>query len=241
MLPRLLRRRQAPFRSCSMNLLQDYSRRQGRVSTASRLAMEWGRSNNVLIDDTRRLLYQVVTQGPLACLEIGFGNGDNLFKQSSVVDGYHLGVDLYLAGIGVAIKKIRAISQSNLLIACCEASRVMACLPPRSTNRVNIHFPDPWPKNRHRKRRLVNVHTIRRFLHLCRPPALIHFASDDMDYFDQSYKIAENVVAESCCTSLSHSLPSGFVPRYSSKFSRLAVAQGRDIKDWYIMVNDDYE
>lgn len=90
-------------------------------------------------------------------LEIGFGNGDALVEraaQSPVTD--FLGVEVHAPGIGHCLLAIEARALTNVRVIAHDAVEVLAHqLAPSSLDEVVLLFPDPWPKKRHHKRRLV--------------------------------------------------------------------------------------
>ena len=96
-------------------------------------------------------------QAPLM-LEIGFGTGSALLAFAEAhphVDC--IGMEVYQPGIGNALQEIRNRSLKNLRLMECDArGAVNMVFEPRSLSSIHIYFPDPWPKKRHHKRRLVN-------------------------------------------------------------------------------------
>jgi tRNA (guanine-N7-)-methyltransferase len=75
---------------------------------------------------------------------------------------------------------------SNVRIHDGDARELMARLPDASLERVFILFPDPWPKARHNKRRIVQAETVAEFARLLKPGGKLRFASDWADYVDWS-------------------------------------------------------
>jgi tRNA (guanine-N7-)-methyltransferase len=92
-------------------------------------------------------------------LEIGFGNGENL----AALAGAHperdfLGVEVHLPGIGRLLRTLEERRLGNVRVLCQDAVEVLdARISPGSLQEILILFPDPWPKKRHHKRRLVQA------------------------------------------------------------------------------------
>ena len=95
--------------------------------------------------------------GPLA-IEIGFGNGAALAQLALAHPGWNcVGVDVYRPGFGALMLMCQREGVDNVRIVEAEALSLIKRLAPGSVRLVNVFFPDPWPKARHHKRRLVNA------------------------------------------------------------------------------------
>lgn len=90
-------------------------------------------------------------------LEIGFGMGEALLSMALAhPERDYLGVDVYLPGIGRVLLKIAEYALTNVRLGCADAVHVLQhCLPEDSLDNIYLFFPDPWPKKRHHKRRLI--------------------------------------------------------------------------------------
>lgn len=91
-------------------------------------------------------------------LEIGFGNGDSLVGMAAGdPETDYLGVEVHEPGVGHCLLQIEAAGISNVRLIMHDALEVLEHqLAPASLARMNLYFPDPWPKKRHHKRRIVN-------------------------------------------------------------------------------------
>jgi tRNA (guanine-N7-)-methyltransferase len=88
--------------------------------------------------------------------EIGFGGGEHLIGQATRnPDTLYLGVEPFLEGVAKALTAIDAKALKNVRLLASDARPVLAALKPNSLNKLVILFPDPWHKNRHNKRRLI--------------------------------------------------------------------------------------
>ena len=95
-------------------------------------------------------------QAPLA-IEIGFGNGSALVELAKLRPAWNcLGVDVYRPGIGALMLACEREELAHVRIADCDALGLLQKLQDASVRQINVFFPDPWPKKKHHKRRLVN-------------------------------------------------------------------------------------
>jgi tRNA (guanine-N7-)-methyltransferase len=164
-----------------------YGRRRGRpLRTAQRARQE------TLLP---QLSFHLPTIGPLdptslfaaqSCevwLEIGFGGGEHLAEQAERHPeiGF-IGCDVFENGIVKLLGEIARRGLANIRIYPDDARPLLAALTPRSIGRVFILFPDPWPKARHHKRRLIAPATLDRLAEIMTDRAELRLATDDADY-----------------------------------------------------------
>jgi tRNA (guanine-N7-)-methyltransferase len=90
-------------------------------------------------------------------LEIGFGNGEALVAAAAAhPENNYLGIEVHRPGVGSLLRRIEAGTLSNVRVLLGDASEILAQrIPDASLAAVHLFFPDPWPKKRHHKRRLV--------------------------------------------------------------------------------------
>jgi len=124
-------------------------------------------------------------------LEIGFGMGESLFLDvKNHPDHFYIGVEVHKPGIGCLIAKCQKENISNIKIFDHDAREVLQThIKDHSLDKIQIYFPDPWPKKRHHKRRLIQ----KDFLLLChqklKQNGIIHIATDWQDYSDEIKKV----------------------------------------------------
>ena len=116
-------------------------------------------------------------------LEIGFGAGEHLAEQAQ----HHpevgfIGCEVFENGVARLVGEIATRGLANIRIFADDARLLLDRLPPASIGRVFILFPDPWPKERHHKRRLVARPTLDRLAAVMQPGAELRLATDDPDY-----------------------------------------------------------
>lgn len=116
-------------------------------------------------------------------LEIGFGGGEHLVAQAvAAPDHGFIGVEPFLNGVGSCLRHIEAAGVSNVRLHMGDARDVIAALPDASLDRVDILFPDPWPKARHHKRRLVQPDFVAALARVVKPSGQVRFATDWANY-----------------------------------------------------------
>jgi tRNA (guanine-N7-)-methyltransferase len=118
-------------------------------------------------------------------LEGGFGAGEHLTGQAAGhADALFLGAEPFVNGLGACLAHIDAAGLTNVRLHAGDVRTLMALLPDASIDRFYILFPDPWPKSRHRKRRLIQPDFIAEAARLLKPGAPLRFATDWADYGD---------------------------------------------------------
>jgi tRNA (guanine-N7-)-methyltransferase len=116
-------------------------------------------------------------------LEIGFGAGEHLAAQAASHPGIgFIGCEVFENGVARLVAEIARLGLGNVRIFPDDARALLDALAPGSLDRVFILFPDPWPKTRHHKRRLVSTATLDRLAVLMRKGAELRLATDDRDY-----------------------------------------------------------
>lgn len=116
-------------------------------------------------------------------LEIGFGAGEHLAAQAAAHDSWgFIGCEVYVNGVTSMLTQIEERGLKNVILHDGDARELLDWLPDASMQRIFVLFPDPWPKKRHRKRRLINPRTMDIFARVMRPGAELHIASDIGDY-----------------------------------------------------------
>jgi len=116
-------------------------------------------------------------------LEIGFGGGEHLIAEAvrNPQTGF-IGCEPFVNGMAKALAAIEAQSLRNVRLNLGDAVPVLSWLPPASLAGIDLLYPDPWPKRRHWKRRLVQDETIAAMARVLRAGGLFRFASDSADY-----------------------------------------------------------
>jgi tRNA (guanine-N7-)-methyltransferase len=122
-----------------------------------------------------------------AWLEIGFGGGEHLAGQAAAhADAGIIGAEPFLEGVAKLLSEVEAKSLSNVRIRKGDARDLVAQIAAASIDRAFILFPDPWPKTRHHKRRLVQPDFVAELARVMKPGARLRFATDWADYADRA-------------------------------------------------------
>ena len=101
-----------------------------------------------------------------------------------------LGVDIRYKRVVKSARRARRENLENVRVALCDAGVFLDALPPRSLAGVNVFFPDPWPRPKHRKHRFVNLEFLERVAARCRPGGVFWFKTDQEDYFKEVMALA---------------------------------------------------
>ncbi len=129
-------------------------------------------------------LTKPLVQGEL-WLEIGFGGAEHLLWQANAHQDIHLiGAEPFLNGVAKAVRGVHEADLKNLSLHHGDVRSLLDTLPDNSLSKVFILFPDPWPKTRHHKRRLLRSEFIEELHRVLTPGGELRFASDIMHYVD---------------------------------------------------------
>ena len=120
-----------------------------------------------------------------AWLEIGFGGGEHMAAQAARrPEVLIIGAEPFLNGVASALRHVDEQGLENVRIHDGDVRDLIARLPDASLARVYILFPDPWPKARHHKRRLIQADLLVDLARVLQPGGRLRFASDWADYVD---------------------------------------------------------
>jgi len=211
--------------------VRSFVRREGRMTRGQQRALsEWlpvyGIPDGEDYIDLRALFGRDVP----VIIEIGTGNGDVLVRlaaQQPECD--FLGVEVFRPGVGQLLRQVRDLGLTNVRVALDDAVHVLERrIPPASLTKILIFFPDPWPKKRHHKRRLLQpafAHTAALALI---PGGQLHVATDWEDYAEHIRDVLEH-------EPLLSNTADGYAPRpgYRSptKYESRGEKLGHDTRD----------
>ena len=161
--------------------IRSYVLRGGRITSAQRRALEellprWGPQYSPAWLD----LDAVYGRRAPRVLEIGFGNGTTLVElAASRPEADFLGVEVHPPGVGHLLLGIEARGLANVRVIVHDAVEVLQHqIPPASLDEVLLYFPDPWPKKRHHKRRIVQPAFAALLADRLKPGAVLRLATD---------------------------------------------------------------
>lgn len=127
-------------------------------------------------------------------LEIGFGGAEHLIWQAKHnPDVLFLGAEPFINGVAKALMGIEDNGLDNVRLLCGDGRDILENLPDNSLDRFYLLFPDPWPKTRHNKRRIVTEGFIEHIHRTLKPNGVFRFGSDINDYVDWTFtRIRQN-------------------------------------------------
>ncbi len=168
--------------------IRSYVLRQGRVSNAQR------RAHDTLLPrfgipyaDAPLNLDTVFTRNVPRILEIGCGMGETTVAIAAAHPQQdYIGIEVHTPGVGSLLKQIDELNLSNVRVIQHDAVAVMEnMIAPASLDGLHIYFPDPWPKKRQQKRRLIQPAFIALAASRLKPSAYLHAATDWQEYAEQ--------------------------------------------------------
>jgi tRNA (guanine-N7-)-methyltransferase len=116
-------------------------------------------------------------------LEIGFGGGEHLAAQAAANPEVGcIGVEPFINGVAKLLATVEARQLGNVRVLVDDARLLLKALPDATIARAFVLFPDPWPKLRHHKRRIVNPETVADLARVIRPGGELRLATDDPGY-----------------------------------------------------------
>ena len=166
-------------------------------------------------------------------LEIGSGTGESTALQAAAApETDHLAVEVFEPGLARLLMRIDEAGLTNLRLLRGDAVDLLRERVPADTlSGIRIYFPDPWPKRRHHKRRLVQPEFVALAASRLAPGGTVHLATDWADYAVQMRSVC---AGEPLLENLSPAAD-GWTPRPEwrplTKFERRARAEGREVRD----------
>jgi len=211
--------------------IRSFVRRQGKITAGQRLARERLAQKWTLAFDGQRLDPAQMFGNPNGLiLEIGFGMGEttaHIAQRNPELN--FLGVEVYPAGVGALLARIESSGLTNIRIVEHDAVEVLRdAIVPDLLQGVHIYFPDPWPKKRHHKRRLIQSAFVQLLASRIMPGGYLHCATDWPEYADQM------LLELTQCGLLKNQHP-GFAPRPDwrplTKFEARGLRLGHPVAD----------
>jgi len=169
--------------------IRSYVLRQGRQTKAQTLAFEqfWPRFG---LDFNERGVehWQNMFQPSAPCvLEIGFGMGDSLLAMAQAQpDNNFIGIEVHKPGVGRVLAQAAQLNLTNLKVIHWDAVECLKkMIPNQSLDKILVLFPDPWPKTKHHKRRLVQPDFVNLLAQKLKVNGICHMATDWQEYAEQ--------------------------------------------------------
>lgn len=209
--------------------IQTFKPRRGRYSTQQREALE--RATHLLTLDALPSP-EVLFEGLPVILEIGFGMGDATLAQAMAhPDHGILAIDVHTPGVGRLLAELEERAIGNVRVIEGDALALLDALPEHSLAGIRVFFPDPWPKSRHHKRRIITTANLGLMASRIRSGGFLHFATDWQDYAEWAREVIDAHPAFVLLDESEQSPIASRVTRPATKFERRGIAAGRRITD----------
>ncbi|MGI9205918.1 MAG: tRNA (guanosine(46)-N7)-methyltransferase TrmB [Woeseiaceae bacterium] len=219
----------------SKRTIRSYVRRTGRITPSQQRALRdhWDRYG-IAYEPRTLPLDDVFGRNAKKILEIGFGNGETLVQAAIEYPEFdYIGIEVHEPGAGHCILKAAEADIDNLRIVIHDALEVLRDqIADNELSRINLLFPDPWPKKRHHKRRLIN----KPFLDLAATRlsrgGALYLATDWENYAEH---IDEVMLGRADFTLIEKRKHVGDQPldRHMTKFEMRGLKRGHSIWDWH--------
>lgn len=174
--------------------LRSYVIRAGRLTDSQRRALAAHWDAYVVPYEGKRLDLCALFPHPApVTVEVGFGMGDSLLAMARDKPEHNfLGIEVHKPGVGKLLNGIVEYDLTNIRIISHDAKEVFTDgLAPASVDRVLLLFPDPWPKKRHHKRRLLQPEFVELVATRLRPGGHFHLATDWQNYAEHMLEVME--------------------------------------------------
>ena len=213
--------------------IRSFVRREGRLTTGQQRALDelyplygidWTAASGPLC-----ISALFARPAPLV-LDIGFGDGEALAEMAAAhPERNYLGVEVYRAGTGRLLRRIEADGITNLRVLLADASELLhQGVPTASLAGLQLFFPDPWPKKRHHKRRIVQAPWLAMVADRLQPGGFLHMATDWAEYAEWMRALSETEPRL-------YNPNGGYAPdradRPGTRFERRGVRKGHDVFD----------
>lgn len=160
--------------------LPSFAKRNGRITNSQKKNLELFKKFE--IKNLKDLKYSL-KKYPKCVLEIGFGNGENLINQAILnPNTLYIGSEVYKSGIGSLIGAINQKKLSNIKIFQNDVRDLFDSEPEEIFDLIIIICPDPWPKEKHHKRRLINKEFLQMIFNFMKENSYLHISTDWQNY-----------------------------------------------------------
>jgi len=194
---------QASRASAAQRRVRSFVRRAGRLTDGQKRALDelwprWG----IETGDRALDLARIFGNEHPVILEIGFGNGDAMWRVARAHPQQNfVGIEVHEPGIGRLLLALEREGLENVRVACADAvDWLREQAAPGSLDGVRIFFPDPWPKKRHHKRRLIQPEFVELLASRMKVGAILHLATDWAPYAEHMLEVMR---AATCFENLS--------------------------------------
>jgi tRNA (guanine-N7-)-methyltransferase len=213
--------------------VRSYVLRNGRMTTAQERAWAGLWSRYGIDSGTEPLDLAAVFGRAAPCtLEIGFGNGEHLVARASAQPARNfLGAEVHRPGVGQLLIAAEKAGVTNLHVLCQDAIEVLQRrLAPGTLDEVQLLFPDPWPKARHHKRRIIQPDFVALVADRLQPGGRLLLATDWVPYAEHMLDVLQQ------CPALENVAGSGAwskrpAYRAATRFETRGEKLGHEVRD----------
>ncbi|MFD2112771.1 tRNA (guanosine(46)-N7)-methyltransferase TrmB [Thiorhodococcus fuscus] len=226
---------QPPHSPSRLRAIRSFVLREGRLTSAQERAFAelWPRFGLDWRADQRLDFADLFGNARPVVLEIGFGNGESLAQMAEQdPERNWLGIEVHRPGVGHLLLEIERLGLTNLRVMRHDAVEVLThSIPESSLDAVQLFFPDPWPKRKHHKRRILSPELVELLSRRIRPGGIFHAATDWEPYAEQMLEILESARE----TFVNSAGPGRYAPRPESrpltKFEQRGERLGHPVHD----------
>lgn len=211
--------------------VRSFVRREGRMTSAQRRALE-------ALADTYRWPLETCAPESITgrCaplwLEVGCGDGENVLAAARAHPARdYLACEVHGPGVGHLLNGIAQARLTNLRVARCDVFELLKVLPAESLAAASVFFPDPWPKKRHHKRRLLQAPFFTELARVLARHGRLFVATDWADYAQEIAALVETLPAWCNLAGPGRRAPRAKA-RLLTKFERRARREGRAVADF---------
>ena len=157
-------------------------------------------------------------------IEVGMGKGQFIIEMARRnPEVNYIGIEKYSSVLVIAVEKLEDFEQDNLRLIRMDAENIEEVFDKDEVDRIYLNFSDPWPKDRHAKRRLTSTRFLERYDNILTPEGRVMFKTDNKDLFDFSLEQVEEAgwILENHTYDLHHSEynEGNVMTEYEEKFS----------------------
>jgi len=211
--------------------IRSYVLRQGRVSNAQQRARQelLPRYGIPYVPGALDLSAVFGRTAP-TILEIGFGMGETTAAMAAAhPEQDYLGIEVHTPGVGALLKTAGELGLTNLRVVQHDAVEVVRdMIAPRTLDAIHVFFPDPWPKKRHHKRRLLQPRFVALLASRLQPGGYLHCATDWQDYAEQMLSVLS---AETTLVNTANTFAPRPDHRPETKFESRGLRLGHEVWD----------
>lgn len=209
--------------------VRSFVRRQGRITPSQRAGLELLSKYGLSLDDDG--FHKLTQLAKPIVLEIGFGMGEGLFAQAKAnPELTFIGIEVHQPGVGRLLNEVAQNELENLFVFTDDAKDVLEkVIPNQNLHRVQVFFPDPWPKKKHHKRRIISPKFVALVSQKLKHDGILHIATDWQDYYESIVEVmAQQKAFNPAPQQISQQLITG---RPRSRFEQRGIRLGHQIYD----------